>query len=213
MQDINLVKNREWKTMVLRNVKAAAEATGRAFAVSYNVAGNNLNDDVLDDLKVDWMKLVDEELITQSSRYINQNGSPVLRIYGIGFKTVNVSNTTKVLELIDWFQNTAEEKYRVFLIGGVPSRWRDRSNDSREEFEWKEVYDSFDGLHPWHVGRWETINGFNNYYSNHIFEDANYCAQPENDILYIYANHVARIFVAQLEEWSKTREPDTSSWR
>jgi hypothetical protein len=80
--------NREWKTMILRNVKAAAEQTGRVFAVSYNLAGSSITNSVLDDIKTDWMNLVDTEKITASSQYMKHNGLPVLRIYGIGFKTV-----------------------------------------------------------------------------------------------------------------------------
>jgi hypothetical protein len=88
MESIDLAANREWKTMVLRNVRAAAEATERVFAVSYNMAGNSITNSVLDDMKADWMNLVDNEQITASDRYIRHNGLPVLRIYGIGFKAV-----------------------------------------------------------------------------------------------------------------------------
>ena len=88
MQDMNNPSNRQWKTMVLRNVVTAAEATGRVFAVSYNLAGNTIDNSVLDDLVNDWTKLVDDERITESSSYLHHNGLPVLRIYGIGFNEV-----------------------------------------------------------------------------------------------------------------------------
>lgn len=87
MQDIDNPRNYQWKTKVMRNVRAAAESTGRVFAVSYNIAGKS-DDSVLDDLKLDWMNLVDSENVTQSGRYLHNNGLPVLRIYGIGFKAV-----------------------------------------------------------------------------------------------------------------------------
>ena len=89
MQDMDNPPNRKWKTMVLNNVMTAAEATGRVFAVSYNLAGNSISDSVLDDLVNDWIKLVDDERITESNRYLRQNGLPVLRIFGIGFKAVS----------------------------------------------------------------------------------------------------------------------------
>mmetsp|Transcript_16477 Transcript_16477/g.34686 ORF Transcript_16477/g.34686 Transcript_16477/m.34686 type:complete len:413 (-) Transcript_16477:271-1509(-) len=183
MEGLQDDKVREWKTTVLRNVKRAAEITGRTFSVSYNIAGHTIDNTVLDDIKIDWMRLVDEENITQSDRYIRQGREeeegrlllPVLRIYGIGFKDVRVSDTSGMAELIDWFQNTAEEKYRVFLIGGVPSKWRTLVGDSREESSWKDIYDSLDGIHPWHVGRWRTIEHFDDYYSDTILPDAEYC--------------------------------------
>lgn len=160
---------------MLRNVKNAAEATGRVFAVSYDIAGTD--DTVLEDLKKDWMKLVDLERITKSDRYLRHNGLPVLHIYKIGFKESNVADTAKIAELIDWLQNASgpEEKYRVFLMGGIPAYWRDRIRDSREEIEWKSIYDSLDAIVPWHVGRHNSINRFKDMYNNVIQQDARYC--------------------------------------
>jgi|EP00970_Alexandrium_tamarense_P012376 hypothetical protein len=181
MVDLDLPKNYNWKTGVLRSVRDAAEASGRVFAVSYNIAGR-FSGDVLEDLKNDWMNLVDNELITSSDRYLQHNGLPVLRIYGIGFKIVDVADTAKILDLINWFQKDAEPKYRVFLIGGVPSRWRERIGDSREEAEWQSVYESLDGIHPWHVGRWTTLSAWDTYYTNTIALDAKLC----NDLGIVY---------------------------
>ncbi|KAL7504285.1 hypothetical protein ACHAXN_001969 [Cyclotella atomus] len=183
MEDIDKKNNHDWKTMVLRNVRDAAEFTGRVFAVSYNIAGNSLDDGVLDDLMKDWKSLVDKEHITSSSSYLHHNGLPVLRIYGIGFKAVNVSNANKMLQLIEWFKTMAEPKYRVFLVGGVPSRWRDLTGDSRTAPIWRDVYESLDGIHPWHVGRWSSISYFDWWYNNRIARDAARCA--ELGILYM----------------------------
>ena len=89
MQDIDMPRNYEWKTKVMRNVRAASESTGRIWAVSYNIAGGKVDSSVLDELKKDWMNLVDNEKVTRSGRYIHHNNLPVLRIYGIGFKAVS----------------------------------------------------------------------------------------------------------------------------
>jgi hypothetical protein len=80
------------RTMVLRNVMHAADATGRIFAVSYDLAGNG--NDVISRLKNDWINLVDNEKITSSTRYIPQKGLPVLPIYGIGFTHIPLDDTT-----------------------------------------------------------------------------------------------------------------------
>ena len=166
----------DWKTSVLRNVKGAAETHGRVFAVAYNIAGNNLPTNVLEKLKEDWMKLVDLEQITKSSSYLHHDGKPVLRIYGIGFKAVPASaDINGITSLIRWLTVEAEEKYQVFLIGGVPGYWRDRIKDSRGDIRWKGIYESLDGIHPWHVGRWSHINGFKHYYNNVISRDATHC--------------------------------------
>lgn len=96
---------------------------------------------------------------------------------------VNVSDANKMLKLIEWFKTTAEPKYRVFLIGGVPSRWRDLTDDSRTAPIWRTVYESLDGIHPWHVGRWSSISYSNWWYNNRIAQDAALCA--ERGILYM----------------------------
>jgi hypothetical protein len=88
-----------------------------------------------------------------------------------------------MLELIRWLQSEADPKYRVFLIGGVPSRWRELVVDSRPEPVWRSVYESLSGLHPWHVGRWSTIRSFNLYYHDIIEKDVAWCS--EQGILYM----------------------------
>ncbi|KAL3810211.1 hypothetical protein ACHAXA_006351 [Cyclostephanos tholiformis] len=163
------------RTIVLRNVRDAAEATGRLFAVSYDIAGNGNN--VLERLKNDWINLVDNERITSSNQYIHQNGLPVLHVYGIGFTSIPVNDTTGVQNLIDWFQSTDAGRYRVFFIGGVPGRWRDGVGDSRTGAAWKNIYDSLDGIHPWHVGRWDDATTFDTYYSDYIADDVAYCKE------------------------------------
>eukprot|EP00956_Cyclotella_meneghiniana_P018858 scaffold31775_cov79-Cyclotella_meneghiniana.AAC.7 len=172
MQDIDIPRNYEWKTQVMRNVRAAAESTGRVFAVSYNIAGK-LDDSVLDSMKNDWINLVDKEQVTRSGRYIHHNGLPVLRIYGIGFKAI--IPRIRLLE--------APPRYRVFLIGGVPAGWRDLTDDSREDLEWSGIYESLDGIHPWHVGRWASLEGFESYFKTRIAYDATLC--EELGILYM----------------------------
>lgn len=84
----------KWKTLVLRNVRDAAEATGRVFAVGYDIAKKD--DRTLNALIMDWIRLVDEEQITQSDRYLRQDGLPVLHIFGLGFKSIEVEDTAKV---------------------------------------------------------------------------------------------------------------------
>ena len=88
-----------------------------------------------------------------------------------------------MLQLIEWFKTMAEPKYRVFLVGGVPSRWRDLTGDSRTAPIWRDVYESLDGIHPWHVGRWSSISYSDWWYNNRIARDAARCA--ELGILYM----------------------------
>lgn len=99
------------------------------------------------------------------------------------YTQVNVSDGNKMLQLIRWFQSAADPKYRVFLIGGVPSRWRELSDDSRTGAIWQRVYETLDAIHPWHVGRWSSIHYGNWYYNERIAKDAARCS--ELGILYM----------------------------
>ncbi len=71
MAFLNIYEVRETRTMVLRNVRSAAEATGRKFTVSYDIAGKNGND-IMGLLKDNWTSLVDVENILESNNYILQ---------------------------------------------------------------------------------------------------------------------------------------------
>lgn len=163
----------ETRTIVLRNVRSAAVATGRYFAVSYDIAGNG--NAVIDRLRTDWMTLVDAEGITNSSQYIRQNGLPVLHIFGVGLASIAVNDTVGMMNLIRWLQSPSSGRYRAFVLGGVPGRWRSGTVDSRPGTAWKAIYDSLDGIQPWHVGRWDNPSQFDAYYSDHISRDAAYC--------------------------------------
>ena len=58
-----------------------------------------------------------------------------------------------MLRLIEFFKNNPEPRYRVTLVGGVPSRWRERGYDAKRIPEWDRVYRAFDVISPWTVGR------------------------------------------------------------
>ena len=71
-------------------------------------------------------------------------------IWGLGFKGQNVE-PEESLDLIDFFHNNPNPKYRAVVQGGVPSYWRTLETDSKPDPAWTEVYHSLDILNPWHV--------------------------------------------------------------
>jgi hypothetical protein len=79
--------------------------------------------------------------------------------------------------LIKWLQSDAPLKYRVFVVGGVPGAWRTQGGNTRKGKEWKSIFDSLDGLQPWHVGVFNNANQFDGYFSDTIVNDAVYCKQ------------------------------------
>jgi len=61
---------------VIDHVRQSASATGRAYAVCYDLSGAP-QDRMFDILTADWKRLVDEQKVTADDRYLRHNGKPV----------------------------------------------------------------------------------------------------------------------------------------
>ncbi|MGE9268043.1 MAG: glycoside hydrolase family 71/99-like protein [Verrucomicrobiales bacterium] len=139
-----------FRNAVTRHVMKGAEKHGRVFALEYDMAARQA-----EEVKKDWIYLVDELKITASPRYLRHKGRPLLGLWGIGFKH-REGSAKEARELIAWFQKDAPEKYRATVLGGVPTHWRRGVGDSQAGEEWAAVYRSLDVLSPWTVGRYRT---------------------------------------------------------
>lgn len=154
---------------VASNVRAAAEAHGRVFAIMYDISGHP-RETLVEAVKHDWAYLVDTVRITESPRYLHHHGRPVLAIWGFGFRD-RPATPAQAAELIDFFKNNPEPRYRVTLLGGIPARWRTLSRDSQTDEEWAPVYRSFDILSPWTVGRFRDEESTNQFYREEVAAD------------------------------------------
>jgi F5/8 type C domain-containing protein len=136
-------------------VRAAAEATGRKFYVMYDVTGwTNMQSEI----KADWTNKMSSH--ANSSAYARQNGKPVVCIWGFGFTDDGRPFTAaQALEVINWFKGQG-----VYVIGGVPTWWRQGINDSRPGFA--DAYHAFHAISPWMVGRARTVADLDSYYAN-----------------------------------------------
>src|SRR3954468_22412209 len=138
-----------------RKVRTSAEATGRKFYLMYDVSGWST---MQNDIKTDWSGKMSAH--TSSSMYARQNGRPVVCIWGFGFNDDNHNFTAAAcLDVIGWFQGQG-----CYVIGGVPTYWREGRNDSRAGF--LDVYHAFNAISPWMVGRTGDIAGLDSYYDN-----------------------------------------------
>jgi hypothetical protein len=135
------VANPPSASQVLANARAAANATGRVFAVEYDMSGMP-TDRLFDQMVNDWRWLVDEMGITTDPRYLHQNGLPVLGIWGFFTDRFDASVAHQI---IDFF--TSDPDYRVFLVGGCQWWWR-----SATDPEWARAFRRFDAISPWNVG-------------------------------------------------------------
>jgi hypothetical protein len=157
------------RDQVAKNVRAGAEAHDRVFAMMYDISGQDPST-LITVLQQDWAHLVDTLQITASPRYLRHKGLPVLAIWGLGF-TDRPGTPAQAQQIIDHFQQNAPAKYRVTLMGGVPTHWRTLSNDAKSDPAWAQVYLAFDVLSPWSVGRYADQAGADSFKSKQIAAD------------------------------------------
>ena len=153
-------------------VRAAAEATGRKFYIMYDVTDWT---SMQTQIKTDWSTKMSAH--TASPAYARQNGKPVVCIWGFGFTDPGRPFTPdQALDVINWFKGQG-----VYLIGGVPTWWRQGISDSRPGFS--DVYHAFHAISPWMVGRARTPDELDSYYANANVGDLADCQAHNIDYL------------------------------
>ncbi|HVW98241.1 MAG TPA: glycoside hydrolase family 71/99-like protein [Mucilaginibacter sp.] len=145
-------------------VKTAAEANGVKFYIMYDVSGwTNMQSEI----KTDWTTKMSQ--YTSSSAYAMQNGKPVVCIWGFGFNDSNHEFTAAAcIDVINWFKSKG-----CYVIGGVPTHWRDQNSDSRADFI--NAYKAFNMLSPWMVGRIGNANQSDGFFTTVNKADEAYC--------------------------------------
>jgi hypothetical protein len=143
---------------VLKNIIAGAEASGRTFAIEYDISGGK-PDTFAQILRDDWKYLVDDLKVTSNPNYQRHNGKPVLSVWGMGLDEPGhpPNDAASAKELIEWFRVKAPAKYQVTYMGGTPSRWRILQGDAHKEAQWADVFKTMDIIQPWTVGRYRDI--------------------------------------------------------
>ncbi|MEN3608655.1 discoidin domain-containing protein [Plantactinospora sp. ZYX-F-223] len=136
-------------------VRDAAERFGRKYYIMYDVTSwTNFQPEI----KVDWSTKMSAH--TASAAYARQNGKPVVCIWGFGFNDPGRPfPPAPCLDVVNWFKAQG-----CYVIGGVPTYWREGINDSRPGF--LDVYHAFNMISPWMVGRTGTLDGLDWFYTN-----------------------------------------------
>jgi hypothetical protein len=146
-------------------VRSAAESHGRKFYIMYDVTSwTNMQSQI----KTDWTNKM--KAYTASSAYAKQNGKPVVCIWGFGFNdSKRPWAAAPCLDVVNWFKSQG-----CYVIGGVPTWWRNGNNDSRAGFS--DVYHAFNMISPWLVGRIGNVSDADNFYNVATVPDVADCA-------------------------------------
>lgn len=143
-------------------MKRAAEKYQRSFYVMYDMSADDTTY-----FKNDWLHIENDLNVLGSPYYAHQDGKPVICLWGFGF-TGRANVPAHSLAIINWLKNKG-----YYVIGGVPTNWRTSSSDSHAGYN--AVYDAFDMLSPWTVGRFGNITGIDNFKNNYLVPDLAYC--------------------------------------
>ena len=141
---------------VLANVREGCHREGRVWAMMLDLSmgRNNATTTVVMN---DWKFLCDRVKVREDSRYLHQQGKPVVLLWGLGFRD-RPWTPEQGEELIHFFKN--DPQYGgVYLIGGIDPHWRTLRGESRTEPEWAKVYRMFDAVSPWDAGRFRDNAG------------------------------------------------------
>jgi hypothetical protein len=155
---------------VLKNIRSAAEASGRVFYVTYDISTGRPRRTMMDEIRKDWRHLAEDLKITASPSYLHDQGKPVLQLWGFGFGD-RPGTPEEVAALIQDLKEGRNGLQAVFLVGGVPTHWRTLSGDSKSDPGWARVYRSYDVISPWSVGRYVDDEGADAFVRDNVLPD------------------------------------------
>src|SRR5579883_3010966 len=146
----DISRRRAGGDVVLKNVMAAAAATGRTFAIEYDISGAR-PDTFAQQLLDDWTYLVETLKVTAHPNYLHHKGKPVLSVWGMGLSDVAKHPPARPEDALALIRRLKET---VTFIGGTPARWRTLRADAATDPGWTAVYRAMDVVQPWTVGRY-----------------------------------------------------------
>jgi len=136
------------KDVVAAHVMEGCEKYGRVFAMMYDGVANRV-----EDMKSDWMHLVDDIGVTNSDRYLHHNGLPLVSLWG--YTVRDEATVDQLEEMIEFFTNNPNPKYRAAVKLGVRSNWYNFSSD------WINAFKKVDIMSPWFSGTTDYDRGQN----------------------------------------------------
>ncbi|EPS99637.1 hypothetical protein FOMPIDRAFT_1163840 [Fomitopsis schrenkii] len=144
---------RDQRDEVGDRVREAAEKEGRVFAIMqvYDVSGVPA-DRIQRVIEHDWMHLIHDKGILDSSNYLRERGKAVVTFWGFGF--ADSGHDPTVVRAITRFvrDNTPGGAY---IMAGTPAHWRTSVSDADPNPDFVNVWlEEFDAISPWTIGRY-----------------------------------------------------------
>ena len=130
---------------VVGHVQKAAAATGRVWALAYDVSAMPA-DKIYEVVSRDWKRMA--ALIEKDPRYLHHGGKPVVQLWGMYRSGGGSALTAKdAVKLIDDFKK--DGPLPAYVVGGGDWNWRGNFDD-----DWKKAFAKLDAYMPWNVGNY-----------------------------------------------------------
>lgn len=168
---------------VLENVRAAANAHGRAYIVMYDIGGLNQPGD-MELLKRDWKLLVDKMGITRDpadKAYLHHRGKPLVALWGPGFRSRRMI-LPEVMEMVR-FLKTDKDYGGCSVMLGVPSGFATLSGDCVDDPAMHKLMKEADVISPWAAGRMNSMGSVDAYTRRCTIPNMKWCADNNLDYL------------------------------
>jgi arylsulfatase A-like enzyme len=167
------------KDRVLQGVRQAALATGRTYAVMYDLSGLKAGETAR--VRDDWARLRRELRVTSDQQYLCHRGKPVVAVWGVGFLDGGKSRDYSLDECRRLLEQLKESGHTVML--GVPTGWRTLSRDAVREEQLLQIIKMADIVSPWTPGRYRDRKAVRDHGDTYWAPDVDWCAQQGVDYL------------------------------
>ena len=175
------------KNVVLHNCRAGANIYGRTYAVKYDVSSMKEGESRL--ILQDWQTLLKQMEFDKDKSYQRHKGKLVLCITWLGVSHVKSDGSQKTgigvdesIELLKTLKS--DPKYgSPCIVLGTPSGWRKQERDSNPDPNYINLVQLADIVHPWTVGRYKSVEGFEEHVKRFIKDDMAWLAKHDKDFL------------------------------
>jgi len=167
---------------VLELCREGANKYGRTYYVMYDLT--SIRPNYIERAIKDWKYLVDKMGITRDPNdlaYQRHGGGPVVGIWGMGFKHINVS-PEDCERFIDFLKNDPKYGGNTIMLG-VSTGWRMLDRDVPDDKRWHDVWKKADIICPWSVGRLGDAPGVKRQLENDWKPDLKWCNENGSEYM------------------------------
>lgn len=167
----------------LLNCREAANASGRCYALMYDLSG--INDGDFEGLARDWKNLRTKMKLgtdPNDRAYLHHNGKPLVAIWGVGFSDDRGYGLAKVESFIRLLKHNPEWGGFSIMLG-VPFGWREQERDATKDENLHRILQLADIISPWSVGRYHRVDFQDGKHVANLIEDRKWCEKNKIDYL------------------------------